>query len=739
VLTHLFCENRANPFLPLFAGFDRESGGFVPTPAVTSFGREQHIACAVNLHTAHLSEEDMDNLADTLRQFQSGSLGQAEMLARVDRLLAGTPESVSSLLKTLNDAHRRAPLPAEVYGEVERRIAQAIEARQRQRVGEEETYVQTKPLQPPTQPAGIAGPPGAAVERMKGVGDTLNGRFVLEECVGFGGMGTVYKALDLRKLEASDRHPYIAIKVLNVQFQGHPKSLIALQREARKAQTLAHPNIVAVYDFDRDGSMVYITMEYLPGKSLSQMLRAPDFHVLPFDDAMKIVSGMGRALAYAHERGFVHCDFKPANVILTETGGVKVIDFGIARVFQKAEEDADVTVFDPGSLGALTPAYASPEMLENREPDPRDDIYALGCITYELLTGRHPFNRLSAVQARDAGLRPQRPPGLGHRQWRALRNALALRRELRTPTVNAFLNEIGVRDMRRRRPLLIGAGTALAAAAAALVVFVALRMLLPRHGAAPAAQAPSTPAVIAGPPPAARAPPAQAAPPPTLAAVTTVLDGVPCSALLPAVDGRVVRVQGYLAHSVGPARLKTMLAALPGVHRVELTLHDVDDAKCPLMRVLGRYWTAYRMAHGGATLRLNPGSGRGGNLAAGDTLMVDVATPDFPSYVYVDYFVLDGNVVHLLPNAAARENAAPPRYTATIGSLGNWVIGPPFGSETLVLVATPVPLFDGIRPDAEPGPAYLSALEDRLAAIAKGRGPGAVAVDFLQIRTHARR
>jgi len=700
---------------------------------VTPFGREQHIVCAVNLHTAHLSEEDMDNLADTLRQFQSGTLGQAELFARVDRLLASTPESVSNLLKTLNDAHRRAPLPAEVYGEVERRIAQAIEARQRQRVGDEETYVQTKPLQPPTQPAGIAGPPGAAVERMKGVGDTLNGRFVLEECVGFGGMGTVYKALDLRKLEASDRHPYIAIKVLNVQFQGHPKSLIALQREARKAQTLAHPNIVAVYDFDRDGPMVYITMEYLQGKSLSQMLRAPDFHVLPFDEAMKIVSGMGRALAYAHERGFVHCDFKPANVILTETGGVKVIDFGIARVFQKAEEDSDVTVFDPGSLGALTPAYASPEMLENREPDPRDDIYALGCITYELLTGRHPFNRLSALQARDAGLRPQRPPGLGHRQWRALRNALALRRELRTPTVNGFLKEIGARDARRRQPLLIGAGTALAAAAAALVVFVALRLLLPRHGTAPAAQGP--PASVAATPPPANSPPPAPAPPPTLAAVSTVLAGVPCSALVPAIDGRVVSVQGYLAHSVGPARLKTMLAALPGVTRVELTLRDVDDAKCPLMRVLGRYWVASRTA--GVSLRLNPGSGRGGNLAAGDTLMVDVATPDYQSYVSVDYFVLDGNVVHLLPNAAARENLAPPRYTATIGSLGNWVIGPPFGTEMLVLVTTSVPLFEGLRPDAEPGSAYLRALDERLAAIAGAHG--AIAVDFLQITTHARR
>jgi hypothetical protein len=220
--------------------------------------------------------------------------------------------------------------------------------------------------------------------------------------------------------------------------------------------------------------------------------------------------------------------------------------------------------------------------------------------------------------------------------------------------------------------------------------------------------------------------------------VATVLAGVPCSALVSAIDGRTVRVQGYLAHSVGPARLKGMLAALPGVNRVDLALHEIGDDKCPLMGVLGRYWVAYRTAHGGATLRLNAASGKGGDLAAGDTLMVDVVTPDFQSYVTVDYFVLDGHVVHLLPNAAARENLAPPRYTATVGSLGNWVIGPPFGTEMLVLVATPVPLFDGVRPDAEDGAVYLRALDDRLAGIAKAHGTGAVAVDFLQITTHAR-
>jgi predicted Ser/Thr protein kinase len=670
----------------------------------------------------------MESLADTLRLFQSGSLGQAEMFARIDRQLAQTPESVTSLLKMLNEAHRRSPLPAEVYGEVERRIAHAIEARQRigQRVGDEETSVQTKPL-PPTQPAGVAGgganPP---VERMKGVGDTLNGRFVLEECVGFGGMGTVYKALDLRKLEASDRHPYIAIKVLNVQFQGHPKSLIALQREARKAQTLAHENIVQVYDFDRDGAMVYVTMEYLSGKSLGQLLRAPDFRALPFAEAMKIVRGMGKALAYAHERGFVHCDFKPANVILLDTGGVKVIDFGIARVFQKAEEAPDVTVFDPGSLGALTPAYASPEMLENREPDPRDDIYALGCITYELLTGRHPFNRLSATQARDAGLRPQRPPGLGHAQWRALRSALAFQREARTATVNQFLQEIGAQNGWREPRVLLGAGAA--AAVTMVVVLAALRLPFLRPAAEQAA-----PAM----PPRAATPTA-----PSLAAVSAALVDLPCSALVPAIDGHAVRVQGYLARSVGQARLKNVLAALPGVARVELALHEIDDDKCGLMRVLGRYWVAHRMASGasGASMRLHPGSGgrNGTDLKEGDTLMVDVTTPDYQSYVAVDYFVLGGTVVHLLPNAVERETLAPPRYTATIGNLGNWMIGAPFGTDMLVFLATPEPLFEGVRPDSEAGPAYLDALDERLARIGKSHGAGAIGVDFLQITTHKR-
>jgi hypothetical protein len=238
--------------------------------------------------------------------------------------------------------------------------------------------------------------------------------------------------------------------------------------------------------------------------------------------------------------------------------------------------------------------------------------------------------------------------------------------------------------------------------------------------------------------------PPVAAPPsaPSLPAISAALAELPCSALVPAIKGQAVRVQGYLARSVGKARLKNTLAALPGVGEVDLAVREVDEDKCGLMRVLGPYWVAHRMAPGaaadGTAIRLNPASGKGNDLKEGDTLMVDVTTPSYQSHVAVDYFVLGGTVVHLLPNSVERETLAPPRYTVTVGNLGNWMIGAPFGTEMLVLLATPVPLFDGLRPDSEAGPEYLRALDSQLARISKSHGAGAIAVDFLQITTHAK-
>ncbi|WP_026355222.1 serine/threonine protein kinase [Massilia niastensis] len=695
----------------------------------------------------------MDSFAHAIQQLQSGALQRPEFFAQLDRLLANAPESAGRLLEMLSEAHARKPLPVEVYTEVQHRIERLIAARQR--MGGDDTFVQTKPgahavREPSLPPRVLDERFEAEPERMKGVGDTLNGRFVLEECIGFGGMGTVYKALDLRKLEASDRKPYIAIKVLNVQFRGHPKSLIALQREARKAQALAHPNIVSVYDFDRDGPMVYLTMEYLQGKALSQVLRGPGFTGLPYPEVLRIVTGMGNALAYAHGRGFVHCDFKPGNVILTDSGNVKVIDFGIARVFQKTEEDVDVTVFDPGSLGALTPAYASPEMLEQREPDPRDDIYALACMTYELLTGRHPFNRMSALQARGAGMKPQRPARLGHAQWQALRCGLALEREARTPTVARFLEDFGTSGLGSRYRLAASAAGILALGALAVGGWYYSYLEGQRRaqdGAAPpvaAAQASGEPGAaapapaVAEPAPPAPVPAAPAAPEPASpAAVAAALARLPCSALLSTLSGDTVDVKGFLSKAVGPAGVKDALSALPGVAKVNLDVQQVDPDKCPVISTFAPYWVAHRQAGGSASIRLAGTSGT--MLTEGDSLMVDVTTPASESFIAVDYYALDGSVTHLLPNPRARENRAPPNYAATVGSLGEWGIAGPFGTELVVLVSTPTPMFESLRPVSEPGAAYLADLAKRLEQIRARSGAGRIAVEFLPISTKARK
>lgn len=300
-----------------------------------------------------------------------------------------------------------------------------------------------------------------------GPGSVIKERFKLLDVLGVGGMGKVYKGIDLLKQEARDKNPYVAIKLLNEDFKSHPEAFIALQRESSRQQKLAHPNIATVYDFDRiggPGTPVFITMELMEGQPLNTYIKkvVRKQGGLPFPEAFNIVKQLGAALMYAHERRLVHSDFKPGNAFLCNDGTVKTLDFGIARAVKNpVTGEGDKTLFDPGKLGALTPAYASLEMLEGEEPDPRDDIYALGCVAYELLTGKHPFNKLPANTARDNGLVPAPIKGLNKKQNRALRRALAFRREDRTQTVAQFLEELEGKANWHKNPFVIAAAVLL--------------------------------------------------------------------------------------------------------------------------------------------------------------------------------------------------------------------------------------------------------------------------------------
>jgi serine/threonine protein kinase len=272
-------------------------------------------------------------------------------------------------------------------------------------------------------------------------GSIINNRFVIESQLGKGGMGVVFKARDRRKEEAHDADPYIAIKILNEEFRNHPQALVSLQREATKAQTLAHPNIITVYDFDRDGTTVYMTMELMRGQSLSEYIRSFRQGGASPEEAARIITEMAAGLSYAHKRQIVHSDFKPGNVFLTEDNRVKILDFGIARATQYGGVEAVKDEFDAGELGAMTPGFASLEMLNGEPPDPSDDVYALAVTAYQLLTGDHPFDRKTAKEALVKKLSPRPIKGIKRREWRTIARGLELRREERIPDAAQFLRK----------------------------------------------------------------------------------------------------------------------------------------------------------------------------------------------------------------------------------------------------------------------------------------------------------
>ncbi len=299
-----------------------------------------------------------------------------------------------------------------------------------------------------------------------GPGVTLKNRFVLLERLGQGGMGVVFKAKDLLKVEAKDKDPYVAIKVLTDAFKKYSGSFIALQREASKAQRLAHPNIATVYDFDRDGDTVFMTMEYLQGKPLNRLIKELAQKPLKTDQALHIIEQLCHGLAYAHEKKLIHSDFKPGNCFLLNDGSVKLLDFGIARASTVAGEENEKTMFDPGKLSAVTPAYATPEMFAGMNPDPRDDIYGLACVAYQLLAGgKHPYNKVAAPKIKELGIKPKAIKGLDRRQQRTLIKALTVNREDRIASVDKFLDGIRLKKSHSRQILLgalfiaiIGAG-----------------------------------------------------------------------------------------------------------------------------------------------------------------------------------------------------------------------------------------------------------------------------------------
>jgi serine/threonine protein kinase len=212
----------------------------------------------------------------------------------------------------------------------------------------------------------------------------LNNRYQIEETLGKGGMAIVYQARDLT-LERN-----VAIKVLRQDFSKHTAFREHFRQEAKAAANLSHPNIVTVHDFGLDSERLFIIMEYVPGTDLKQYLASRGR--ISVDQTIRLMIQACAGVGYAHRAGLVHCDIKPQNLLITPDLRMKVVDFGIARALASIhpEEKAEVVW---GS-----PHYFSPEQAAGLPPSQASDVYSLGIIMYEMLTGKLPFTAPTATE-----------------------------------------------------------------------------------------------------------------------------------------------------------------------------------------------------------------------------------------------------------------------------------------------------------------------------------------------------
>ncbi len=259
-------------------------------------------------------------------------------------------------------------------------------------------------------------------------GDRLCDRYDIVEHIHTGGMSHVYKAVDRRRRWGNAAPRHVAIKVMRQSLTPAIGDRL-LKHEALKAMQLSHANIVTVYDYDREGDQFFIVMEWLSGESLNELLRRTQNRALPQDYIDRIIDEVVAGLTHVHAKNLVHADLNPANVFITDTLEVKLLDFGVARV---ADED------DDGRPSWATQNYASPQILSGEAPTFADDVYSLACLVYRLRAGHLPFDGLTSLEARDSEEDVQPIAGVGHFVMNTIARGLAFAHEDRPRHIGVF-------------------------------------------------------------------------------------------------------------------------------------------------------------------------------------------------------------------------------------------------------------------------------------------------------------
>jgi serine/threonine protein kinase len=355
-----------------------------------------------------------------------GNCTESEFIDAIIVRLRAAPDSKAKIMAVLNRMQSRGEVSLDLVHFLESKIAEA-------RLPNSSNDQTVDLAINGTSCVVFGGPPPSRVE----IGRILRDRYVIEKRLGSGGRGTVFKALDRFRSSLPPSQQYVAIKILHGVPHGRDAMIESLQRELYCAQRLSHANIVNVFELDRDGDIDFFTMELLEGELLSSVMARFAARPMHRPHAWAIIRQIASGLEHAHSRDVVHADLKPQNIMITDSGEVRLLDFGSSSIFSKQPSSGR----EHGSRSASA-AYSSCEILEGRAGDRRDDLYSLACISYELLTGTHPFLRRRANEARDLGIIATRPSGLSRRQWQTLAKGLSSHRAGRSISVSDWFKKL---------------------------------------------------------------------------------------------------------------------------------------------------------------------------------------------------------------------------------------------------------------------------------------------------------
>lgn len=531
-------------------------------------------------------------------------------------------------------------------------------------------------------------------------------RYEIVEELGRGAMATVYKAYDPRISRE------LAIKLLLPEHTVNAEFRSRFLRETRAVGKLNHPNIIKIYDVGEFEDQPYIAMELLTGQFLDQLMSSS--RKLSYDEIIDIAKQLASALDCAHSHGVIHRDIKPANIAWSEKNKrIIVTDFGIAHI-----ENIEATQSTIIGQVLGTPKYMSPEQILGKPIDGRTDLFSLGVVLYQMVTGQKPFSgdTLASltfqITQQDPTPVEQYAPDTPRALIQIIQKLLRKNPDDRFKDSKELLDALsaiqageGVYHPVQKSP----AKKYLAIAAALVIGLIGvfyIKSLLQ-----------TTPKEITQPISTQEQTEKQTRQSLLAAKLQEKINGnlarFECASLYAKVNkDEAVTIKGHISHEEDLLALMDIMDTMPEATNV---IYEVDTLVwpfCEVASILSAHNQKQPLNDNGLQIDTQSHSTQ---LYDGNNLVLELSAPGFASYLYVDYYRSDGTVVHLLPESDKDAKKYPPSTRITLGDIASsWVVKKPYGNNQIVLMATNKPLIDKHRPLQEPAQNYLSYLHEKI-------------------------